>query len=135
MAFQHLNGKERRAAAKYIVQENRKFSDKFVQVPFEKKHEGKATRVDVWRNRKFLVQIFDEGGVMRLSVNRTTIDAKGNFNDGISWDELQEIKNAVGFEQFDAVEIYPSEKDVVNVANMRHLWILPEKLSFGWRSK
>lgn len=32
-----------------------------------------------------------------------------------------------------AVEIYPAERDIVNVANMRHLWVLPERLPFGWR--
>jgi hypothetical protein len=43
------------------------------------------------------------------------------------------IKNAVGYQDRDAVEVYPSQTDVVNVSNMRHLWILPEKLDFAWR--
>ncbi|MGL0761287.1 DUF4222 domain-containing protein [Citrobacter freundii] len=57
----------------------------------------------------------------------------GRWKDGISWDALQEIKNAVGYADRDAVEIYPAQKDVVNVANMRHLWIVNEPLNFAWR--
>lgn len=53
--------------------------------------------------------------------------------DGISWDALQEIKGAVGYADRDAVEIYPRDADVVNVANMRHLWITPEPIAFAWR--
>ncbi|EOG1815585.1 hypothetical protein ACK3RA_000943 [Enterobacter hormaechei] len=48
-------------------------------------------------------------------------------------DALQEIKSAVGYGDRDAVEIYPRDSDVVNVANMRHLWITPEPIAFAWR--
>jgi hypothetical protein len=33
----------------------------------------------------------------------------------------------------DAVEVYPPAGDVVNVANMRHLWVLRDRLPFAWR--
>jgi len=46
---------------------------------------------------------------------------------------LQEIKSAVGYGDRDAVEIFPAQKDLVNVANMRHLWIVPESIPFAWR--
>ena len=31
------------------------------------------------------------------------------------------------------MEVYPRTADLVNVANMRHLWVLPELLPFAWR--
>lgn len=31
-----------------------------------------------------------------------------------------------------AVELYPPDEAVVNVANIRHLWLLPEPPAFGW---
>lgn len=90
--------------------------------------------IGVWVSRKYLVQAYDEGdGVVRLSVNRSTIDAKGNYPDGLSWDELQKIKRDVGYGDRFAVEIYPRDEDVVNVANMRHLWVLESPLNIGWR--
>ncbi|HID9686324.1 TPA: DUF7694 domain-containing protein [Citrobacter amalonaticus] len=76
---------------------------------------------------------YPPGSVIRLTVNTTSIASSGRWKDGISWDALQEIKSAVGYGDRDAVEIYPRDSDVVNVANMRHLWITPEPISFAWR--
>ena len=91
-------------------------------------------RSQVWVNAYFLVQEFKEAdGVIRLSINTTSMDASGRWKDGITWDALQEIKNAVGYQDRDAVEIFPAQKDLVNVANMRHLWIVPESIPFAWR--
>lgn len=88
----------------------------------------------MWANSYFLVQEFQEdNGVIRLTVNTTSIGGSGRWKDGISWDALQEIKSAVGHVDRDAVEIYPAQKDLVNVANMRHLWIVPESIPFAWR--
>ncbi|MFJ5980162.1 hypothetical protein ACIQCX_04495 [Enterobacter cancerogenus] len=88
----------------------------------------------MWANSYFLVQEFQEdNGVIRLTVNTTSIGSSGRWKDGISWDALQEIKSAVGYSDRDALEIYPRDSDVVNVANMRHLWITPEPISFAWR--
>lgn len=88
----------------------------------------------MWANAYFLVQEFQEDeGVIRLTVNTTSIGSSGRWKDGISWDALQEIKSVVGYGDRDAVEIYPRDSDVVNVANMRHLWIMPDPISFAWR--
>lgn len=44
-----------------------------------------------------------------------------------------DIKRQLGYGDFDAVEVYPKDNDVVNVANIRHLFILNEPLPFIWR--
>lgn len=91
-------------------------------------------RIKVYVSDQFLVQLFDEGSeILRITVNRTSRDGRGNWVDGISWDELQEIKNTIGYKDKFAVEVYPAENDIVNVANMRHLWVLPKPLGFEWR--
>lgn len=93
-------------------------------------------RLKMFIHPEVLVQVFDEGnGLYRLTVNLLALGGNGRWKDGISWDRLQEIKDAVGFAGQDAVEVYPAAQDVVNVANMRHLWVLPEKLPFAWRHK
>jgi len=92
-----------------------------------------ATRTAVLLSREYLVQVFDEGdGVRRISANRTTARPDGRWGDGLTWDEMQEIKRQIGMGDRYAVEVYPRDRDVVNVANMRHLWVLPEPLSIGW---
>jgi hypothetical protein len=91
----------------------------------------------VWRSRDFLVQLYaEQGGFRRLSVSRTSVDVKTQrWEQGITWEELQRLKREAGFGNLDAVEVYPRDCDVVNVANMRHLFLMDELLQFAWRKK
>jgi hypothetical protein len=129
-----MNLKEKRRA---LAESNRHYGPGFSQVhpsewPVIK--DETSTMLAVWRSRCFLVQVKLENGVTRLSINRTELDSTGNWRDGITWDELQEIKNSIGFGNCHAVEIYPAACDLVNVANIRHLWILEQPLPFIWRN-
>ena len=92
------------------------------------------SRVVVMRSRDFLVQVFDEGNnLIRLSICQTDWDVNaGRWKDGITWDDLQRIKSEAGYGDRQAVEIFPENSNVVNVANMLHLWVLPEALPFAW---
>jgi len=91
--------------------------------------------VEVWRNNRYLAQVFEEAnGVLRVSVNRTVMLPTGRWDDGLTWDELQTIKREIGFGDRYAVEVYPEDAEIVNVANMRHIWVLPRPITeFGWR--
>lgn len=123
---------------KFLREENKKFTEVFVQIPksdWPPLAKSTCEMIAAFRNRHFLVQVFADGPYHRLSINRNELDKDGDWKDGISWDELFAIKNAIGYAGFDAVEIHPRIVDVVNVANMRHLWVLPEPLTFGWRKK
>lgn len=89
--------------------------------------------LQVWRSREFLVMAYKDGGALRLSVMRTDRDRGAKrFRDGISWDELQRVKREAGFGDYCAVELFPPDAQVVDVANMRHLWILDEPPAFMW---
>lgn len=87
--------------------------------------------IKVYQNDEFLVQIYKlDNEPTRLTVNK--VKRKNNdWVDGITWDQLMHVKRLVGYADKCAVEIYPPDKDVVNVANMRHLWVvdMPE---FAW---
>lgn len=91
---------------------------------------------EVWRSRDYLVQIFAEkDGATRLSICRTALNADGSrWQDRIPWEDLQRLKSECGRGYLDAVEVYPRDCDVVNVANMRHLWVLEQPLPFAWRA-
>lgn len=89
--------------------------------------------VEVFWNRQFLVQVFNEASGMRMTVNRTTVNKAGNWDENISWEDLQQLKREAGYGGFWAVEIFPPDQHVINVANMRHLWLLNEAPAFGWR--
>lgn len=89
----------------------------------------------VWRSSRYIVQLYNEmHGVIRLSVCRARLNNQGQKVDGLTWDELQAIKHELGFGHVYAIEVYPRDRDVINVANMRHLWLLPSPLPVGWFS-
>ena len=91
------------------------------------------------RSRTFLVQLYRRdslGEMIRLSAQRTEYDNKTRrFKDGISWDELMKLKLEAGYGDQCALEVYPPEDLIVNVANIRHLFILPKGSipHFVWR--
>ncbi len=94
-----------------------------------------TVRVDLLRSRTFIVQVFVEKGFTRLSVNRADWDERQNrFREDITWDDLQRIKREAGYGDMCAVELFPPDDEVVNVANMRHLWLVPSPI-FMWRDK
>jgi hypothetical protein len=123
-----------------VERESMKFTDKMRQVPENEwpvmaPTTGKYPSIplSVWRSKKFLACVWQEPtGYIRISIHRTIIDSSYQFVDGICWDDLQRIKNEIGFSDKDCIELYPAESDVVNVANIRHLFVLPEKSPYNW---
>lgn len=97
--------------------------------------EMKSRPIEAWRSREFLVQIYIENGFERLTAMRSEITPQGKWKDGISWDELQRLKFECGRGDRWAVECYPPDSEVVNVNNLRHLWLLPSAPEYGWRKK
>lgn len=130
MDLSQLSEKEIRLYAQGLKQESKAWPQCLTRVP--------ATPIECWRSKFFFVQISDIGeGLERMSVNRTVVDITNRrWRDGITWDELQEIKRQVGRGEFDAVEVFPAEKNLVNVANIRHLWIFKNETDFPfiWKS-
>lgn len=86
----------------------------------------------VLKNDEFLVQIYNlTGEPTRITVNK--VKRKNNdWADGITWDQLMQVKRLVGYANKCAIEIYPPDQDIVNVANMRHLWIV-DMPDFAWQ--
>lgn len=73
-------------------------------------------------DNEFIAVAFKDNGIVRLDIYRK------DDQDGITWDELQAIKNACGFADKDAIEFYPAERDVLNSGNVRHLYVSGERL-------
>ncbi len=87
-----------------------------------------------WRNHQWLVVRYSCPSPTvecRLTVNKRELKPNGDWMDGITWDDLQWTKNQCGFGNRTAIEVYPPDANVVNIANMRHLWILNEHLPFS----
>lgn len=136
-----MNRQQRRATARITREQAAAWPLQLTEVPQSEwpARDPKATSYPeaVWRSRHFLVQqheapLFQGIFVRRLTINRTTTRLDGRFDQDISWDDLQRCKRETGHGDWYAIEIYPRDRDVVNVANMRHLWLLAEPLPIGW---
>lgn len=85
-------------------------------------------------NNKYSVQFFDQqtgwGLIEHLMVRRH--DSKPVR----SWADLQRIKNELVGANRTAIEVFPAENNLVDQANIYHLWILPAdvELPFGLHS-
>jgi hypothetical protein len=128
-----------KAARSFLERANRNWPEALTDVPpdmWRAQSWDDSKRIRVLRSRRFMAQVFEEAdGVLRLSVNKTELAPGGErWLEGITWDELQMLKRQAGYGDSFAIEIYPPALDEVNVANMRHLWILPERLNVGWRA-
>lgn len=113
---------------------NKTYPKQLAEVPQEQWPPGKENdnRIRVLRSRGFLVQVFNEDDCLRLSINRTDIDLEGNWKENISWEQIQQLKRQAGYGNMYAVEVYPRDYDIVNVANMRHIWVLEKDVGIGW---
>lgn len=129
----------RRDIKKYMKKTSKKFPEHLVTIP--NKEWPEMTHISkklfaLMRSNKFLVQIYTEERpcFVRLSVCKTELYGS-TWKDGISWDELMQIKRECGYGAYDALEIYPNDNDIVNVSNMRHLFVMKEPVPFAWRNE
>jgi len=76
---------------------------------------------EVWLNDKYVVIVrrYPDGAVMHLSVRRADRKAARD------WRDLQRIKNDIAGRDVEAVELFPAEDRLVDMANQYHLWCMP----------
>lgn len=135
------NREEIRFIRAYLKAENKKWPAHLMPVPAAdvppQALNAQSKVVGVFRSATHLVQVYEGVSpvLVRLTVQRTAIDDEGGWLQGISWEDLQRLKREAGYGAFDAVEVYPADTDVVNVANMRHLWVMQSELPFKWTKK
>lgn len=121
----------------FLARQNRLYPAHLVKIPEddwpEDYDQKQAKPIEAWRSRDFLLQVIEDNGHLRLSVNRTVFDREGtNWDEGITWDDLMRLKAEAGFADRWAIEIFPPVVEVVNVANMRHLWLLDGPPPQAW---
>lgn len=85
-----------------------------------------------WVSRKYLVSLYEDSHCLRMTICRTSVDNNGNWVDGITWDEIQAIKEEVGYGNMWGLEVFPASDKLVNVASMRHVFLFPNKPEFAW---
>jgi len=81
-----------------------------------------------WHDECYIAQL-NRVLMSNQSYHRLSIRRKDG-RDGITWDELQRVKNACGYDNRCAVELYPATDDVMNTFNARHLFIMDRAPDF-----
>lgn len=141
MPYEHLNRRDRRAMVTYARQEAAKRPVTLTEIPRSdwpsSQRLSPEAPTKAYQSREFLAQLYDAGAregrtTMRLSICRVTLKDDGRWEENLSWDELMRVKRECGFGDWYAVEVYPEDREIVNVANMRHLWLLSTPLTIGW---
>lgn len=132
-----MNRKQRRIMQKQQHEKVGKLPERLTRIPPEEFPIRSDNPAQAWQSRHYLVQLYPDPNpeypeLIRLSVSRTRMQTTGRWQDGITWDELQNIKREVGYGGWYGMEIYPPDHEEINVQNMRHLWLLPKPLSIGW---
>lgn len=137
-----MNRADRRAFRSQARAQVAKLPDELTEWPrdqwWETRIPDDEASIRIWKSKTVMVQLFidDTGGHnrKRLSINRVEcFKNSANWIDGkFTWDDLMDIKRACGFGDTYAIEVFPRDRDVVNVANIRHLWLLDEPLPIGW---
>lgn len=121
----------------FLARQNRLYPAHLVKISKDDWPEGcdqkQAPPIEAWRSRDFLLQVIQDKGHLRLSVNRTALNPAGtSWAEGITWDDLMRLKAEAGFADRWAIEIFPPAAEVVHVANMRHLWLLDGPPPQAW---
>lgn len=98
---------------------------------------------EIWKNSRFEVWVY-----LRAPMSTGVTDSNFPVLTHLSikrrdkqvvrrWRDLQRIKNEVMGPDREAVELFPSERRLVDTANQYHLFVLPEGLAwpFGYRDR
>ncbi len=81
---------------------------------------------EVWRSKKFTVMVWNVPADTKISIQRNEWNpSTRRYADGITWDEIMEIKRDIGLGESTGVEFFPADTDVINIANVRHIWFFP----------
>jgi hypothetical protein len=128
------NRRSRRRTQKEHSKSLKNYSDNLEEVALNQYERKPDNLVKAYVSKKYLVQLYQEDNKpLRISIIRNKININMKWEDGITWEEIQDVKNEIGFKDKDCVEIYPARENVVNVANMRHVWVMDELLPFSWK--
>lgn len=80
-----------------------------------------------WNNDRYHVMEMVVGDIQVLMVGRH--DCKPDM----PWTDLQRIKNELIGEEREAVEVFPKVSELIDQANARHIWIIPENERLNYR--
>jgi hypothetical protein len=90
---------------------------------------AKELATKLYVNSRYQVSIEESDSVTHLSIKR--VDQESIHD----WRDLQRIKNELCGADCEAIELYPAESRVVDLANQYHLWVVRERIPVGFTGR
>lgn len=120
---------------KRISAERMQWPEKLIQAALEEDCRQNGV-TEQWYSQSFGIFVFiHKDGTERLMIHRMTLDGD-QWEDGITWDELMEVKRQCGRGEKDFIEVFPKDENIINCGNVRHLWLVdPSKIPCVWAHK
>ena len=89
-----------------------------------------------WANDQYVVYLRhmksdhpEQPGMIHLSIKNVD---RGTRHD---WRDFQRIKNQLCGPEWEAMEIFPAESRLIDMANQYHLWCFPFQIGVGWPNR
>lgn len=119
---------ERRAVAKNVRTLAKQSWKPFEKLPETVPYHPDGRLKMAYRNNLYSVQEFAfPGGVTKLMIRRHDDQPMHN------WKHLQRIKNEICGPEAIAIEVYPAESELVDVANIYWLFVMPPGFVMPWK--
>jgi len=77
----------------------------------------------VFQNNKYVVQVFRGLEILGMKADKVMI-RRSDSQPIHSWADLQRIKNEIFGDEKTAIEVYPPQDELTDVANLYWLWVL-----------
>ena len=77
----------------------------------------------VLQNNKFIVQIFTGREVLGMPATKAMI-RRSDSGTAVFWSDLQRIKNEIFGTEAQAIQVFPRESELTDVANLYWLWVI-----------
>lgn len=105
-----------------------------VRVPRAVLHDGERWTDDCWVNNRYSVQVSLVSLVATAWGDVTHLWVREHAG-GMprSWSDLQRIKNELTGPERVAVEVFPPVSQLIDSANMAHLWVYPSGFTLPFR--
>lgn len=85
-----------------------------------------------WMNDQYVVhkreQLNDKGEVTHMHLSIRNADRSTKHD----WRDFQRIKNQLAGPEWEAIELYPAESRLIDMANQYHLFCLKTEIPLGW---
>lgn len=126
----NLNREQRRALEKAYKLLIQTYPDTLEKVPENDPNVPYSSHPEdikaIFRSKKYTVILYKMNkitGRQRFSITRNEWSSKERrYVGNISWDEIMEIKRQIGLGDVECWEYYPKDSEIINEANMRHIF-------------